>query len=98
MTPCVYTQNTHFLWAFSLGPKKAGFVQPVLILWPYGSFPAMGTNGDQCRLLLFEDPALEAQPQHEVVVVRPSACFAEDLLRPLHPCHFVHSKVYEKPH
>ena len=35
ITPCVYTQNAqfffgHFLWA----PKKAGFVQPLLILSP----------------------------------------------------------------
>ena len=28
----------------------------------------MGTNGDKCRLLLIEDPALEAQPRHEVTV------------------------------
>eukprot|EP00670_Eutreptiella_braarudii_P021423 CAMPEP_0174350502 /NCGR_PEP_ID=MMETSP0811_2-20130205/7615_1 /TAXON_ID=73025 ORGANISM="Eutreptiella gymnastica-like, Strain CCMP1594" /NCGR_SAMPLE_ID=MMETSP0811_2 /ASSEMBLY_ACC=CAM_ASM_000667 /LENGTH=46 /DNA_ID= /DNA_START= /DNA_END= /DNA_ORIENTATION= len=28
----------------------------------------MGTNGDKCRLLLIEDPALEAQPRHEVAV------------------------------
>ena len=56
--------SQHFPWA----PKRAGFVQPFLILWPHQSFPAMGTNGDKCRLLLIEDPALEAQPRHEVAV------------------------------
>ena len=43
-------------------------MQPLLILWPHQSFPAMGTNGDKCCLLLIEDPALEAQPRHEVAV------------------------------
>ena len=28
----------------------------------------MGTNGDKCRLLLVDDPALEAQPRHKVAV------------------------------
>ena len=48
-----------FFSAFSLAPKKARFVQPLLNLWAHRSFPAMGTNGDKCRLLLIEDPALE---------------------------------------
>ena len=43
-------------------------MQPLLILWPHQSFAAMGTSGDKCRLLLIEDPALEAQPGHEVAV------------------------------
>ena len=80
-----------FFWAFSLAPRKAGFVQPLLILWPYRSFPTMGTNGDKCCLSLIEDPTIEAQPRHEAVVgvgrnlspghntVGPSACFAKDL-------------------
>ena len=55
-----------FYSSIFLRPPRS--VQPLLILWPYGSFPAMGTNGDQRRLLLIEDPALEAQPLHEVAV------------------------------
>ena len=58
----------HFLWA----PKKAGFVQPLQILWPYRSCPAMGTNGDKCCLLLIENPTLEAQPRHEVAIGVPA--------------------------
>ena len=70
---------------------KARLVQPLLILWPYRSFPTMGTNGDKYRLSLIEDPALEAQPQHKVAVgvgrklspghdtFGPGACFTEDL-------------------
>ena len=75
----------------TVGIFRAGLVQPLLILWPYQSFPTMGTNGDKCRLLLVEDSSLEAQPQHGVTVgvgrnfsqrhdtVGPSARFAEDL-------------------
>ena len=43
-------------------------MQPLLILYPHRSFPAMGTNGDKCRLLLIEDPALEAESLHVVAV------------------------------
>ena len=45
-------------------------MQPLLVLWPYRSFPTMGTNGNKCRLLLTEDPALEAQPQHKVTPLK----------------------------
>ena len=80
-----------FLGHFSWAPKKARFVQPLLVLWPHRSFPTMGTNGDNFRLLLIEDPALKAQPRNEVAVgvgqnlspghntVGPSARFTEDL-------------------
>ena len=63
VTPCVCMQNARFPWA----RKKVGFVQPLVILLAYRSFP-MWTNWDKCCLLLIEDPALEAQPRHEVAV------------------------------
>ena len=43
VTPCVHTQNEHFLGEFSLAPKKAGFLQPLLILSPcWGSLRRQG--------------------------------------------------------
>ena len=59
-----------FFSAFSLRPQEgricaatSDFVATSIFPPPWGH---MGPNGDKCRLLLFEDPVLEAQPRHEV--------------------------------
>ena len=83
---CLYSKCSGFYGHSRWAPKKAGSVQPLLILWPYRSFPTLGTNGDKCRL-----PDLTAQPWPEVAVgvgqklspghntVRPNTRFAKDL-------------------
>ena len=54
-----------FFWEFSLGPQEG---RTCAATSDFVATGITGTNGDKCRLLLVEDPALKAQPRHEVVV------------------------------
>ena len=104
VTPCVYTPNAQFFWAFSLPPTKAGFVQPLLILWPYRSFPTMETNGDKCRLLLIEDPAHSVSKEGVLFVVPPplrgakmsTRCQGQGLHLGPPPLGFVNDRLHKK--
>ena len=58
----------NFFWAFSLGPQESRICAATSDFVATPIFPPMGSNGDKCRLLLVEDPALKAQPWHEVAV------------------------------
>ena len=59
-----------FFSAFSLGPQEGRICVATSDFVATSIFPRHGvkTNGDKCRLLLIEDPALEAQPRHQVAV------------------------------
>ena len=69
-SPHVFTlKMLSFFWAFSLGPQEGRICVATSDFVAISIFPR---HGDQCRLLLIEDPTLKAQPQHEVAINVPA--------------------------
>ena len=62
---CFILKMLTFFSAFSLGPKEGRICAATS---DFVATSTKGTNGNKCRLLLIEDPTLEAQPRHEVAV------------------------------
>ena len=63
--PMFLLKMLSFFLAFSLDPQEGRFCAATFDFVATSIFPR---HGDKCRLLLIEDPALEAQPPHEVAV------------------------------
>ena len=63
---CLYSKCSVFSGHFpSLGPQEGSICAATS---DFVATLIMGTNVGRCRLLLVEDPALKAQPWHEVAV------------------------------